>query len=103
MSENHVLTACCQYLELQRHFFWRQNNVGIYDTKRKIHRKLPKWSKKGVSDIICVHVGVPFFIECKTSTGSLSAAQKQFKADVEAAGGIYIVATSHDDLKAAGL
>jgi len=103
MSENLVVSACCEYLELKRYFFWRQNNTPPYDSAKKIFRKMPKWSRKGVSDIICVHQGVTYFIECKTKKGVQSKVQKEFQADVEANGAVYVLATEIDDLRFAGL
>lgn len=102
-SENLVLGACCEYLEAKRYFFWRQNNIGVYDAKKKIYRKLPKWSMKGVSDIVCLKNGIPFFIECKTKKGVQSDDQKEFQRLVEENRGVYVLATEIEDLRNAGL
>lgn len=62
---------------------------------------MPKWSKKGVSDIILLYVGKAFFIEVKAK-GSMSDDQKLFKIFVERAGCEYILARGVEDVKKAG-
>ena len=103
-SENDVVSSICQWLEYKpQYFFWRQNSVGVWDAKNQIHRKPPKWCIKGVSDIIVLAHATVVFIECKTTKGKQSEVQKQFQADVERHGYQYILATSVDDVIAAGL
>lgn len=43
--------------------------------------------KAGVPDIMIIHAGKPFFVELKTATGRLSAAQILTHAEIAAAGG----------------
>lgn len=102
MSENVVVKAVCEYLEAKRYFFWRQNNVGVFDPVRKIHRKMPKWARKGVPDVMALVNGIPYYIECKLNTKQ-SKEQKEFEADVVKNGGVYILARSSDDLREHGL
>jgi hypothetical protein len=102
-SENDVVSAVCQYLEYRPYKFWRQNNIPVFDGKRKVFRKMPKWCLKGVPDILVLAFDTIVFIECKTEKGRLSEAQKEFRDDVEARGYQYIVASSSDDVIAAGL
>ena len=45
-----------------------------------------------------VREGITLWVECKSATGRLSAAQEAFRADVESHGGTYVVARSVDDL-----
>ena len=68
-----------------------------------VHRSLPVGTKKGMSDVILVRKGAIYFIEVKSATGKLSKDQKDFKDQVEGAGGYYIIARSVDDILKAGL
>lgn len=55
-------------------------------------------SHPGISDLCAVRDGAVLWIECKSRTGRLSPAQEQFRADIEQAGGTYVVCRSVDDL-----
>lgn len=52
----------------------------------------------GISDFIGIHQGRPVAIEAKAGKGRLTRAQVEFKADWEAAGGIFIEARGPDDV-----
>lgn len=64
---------------------------------------MPKYARKGVSDLIALKNGHFYAIEVKQPKRYLRPDQKTFKADVETNGGHYILATSIDDIKTAGL
>lgn len=55
-------------------------------------------SYKGFPDLTAIKNGNTIYIECKTKTGKLGKWQVQFKADLEAHGGTYIVARSTEDV-----
>jgi len=55
-------------------------------------------SYPGISDLIAVKAGRTVFVEVKTSTGRLSAAQEAFRQAITDAGGEYIVARSIEDV-----
>jgi Holliday junction resolvase len=55
-------------------------------------------SHPGISDLCAVRGAAVLWIECKSSSGRLSPAQEQFRADIEAHGGTYVIARSVDDL-----
>ena len=57
----------------------------------------------GITDLIAVRDGRIVFIELKTKTGKQSDYQKQFQADLEAAGGEYILCRGIDDLMERGI
>lgn len=107
-KESPIVTACCQYLRAKQYFFWRQNNVGIYDAKIEAFRANPN-NLPGVPDIFLLHrrrddVEWTFYaIEVKTLVGKQSAAQIEFQKKWEMAGGVYLVARAIDDLIKAGL
>ncbi len=64
---------------------------------------LPKYAISGVPDIIVVHVGRPYFLEVKRPGSYQSAEQKEFQARAEAAGALYAVVRSIDDVQKLGL
>ena len=97
--ESSVMDAVCEYLHMMGYFFFRVNNVGVYDPVKKIHRKLPKWAIKGVSDLIVVWRGQTFFIELKAPKGKLSPDQEAFQASVENNDGDYHVVRSVEDIQ----
>jgi hypothetical protein len=56
-------------------------------------------SYRGISDLIAIKNGRVLFIECKAPEGQLSKYQKRFKRNIEASGGIYIVARGYEDIE----
>ncbi len=57
----------------------------------------------GVTDLIAVKDGRVLFIELKTARGRQSQHQKKFQADLEAAGGEYILCRGVDELQKRGI
>lgn len=55
--------------------------------------------RDGAPDIVACHNGRFYGLEGKTPTGRLRPAQKAFKADLEASGGIYAVVRSAEDVR----
>ncbi len=102
LLEKDIQMTICKYLEHKGHFFWRQNNTPIFQDGR--FRAMPKYSKKGVPDIILILPSNGQFvgIEVKRPNGVLSAHQKAFGGQLKALGGRYIVATCLDDVKKNG-
>ena len=64
---------------------------------------MPKPGMRGVSDIIVVHVGRPYFLEVKRPKSYQSPEQKEFQKRAEAAGALYAVVGSIEDVEALGL
>lgn len=60
------------------------------------HGGYVRFGTKGSPDIICVLQGRYIGIEVKDIKGRLSDSQKQFQEQLEAAGGIYLVARDID-------
>lgn len=96
-NEGAVQLAICEYLDLKRYFFWRQNNTGVYDPKTKRFRRLPKYAIKGVSDIIVVHKGRVIFLEVKDKS-SQSEYQKNFEKNIIKNDLEYYLVRSIDDV-----
>lgn len=97
-TENDILNTICEYLTLYKYFFWRNNNVAIYDKSRGVFRKMPKYAMKGVPDILLVVDGACWGFEIKTEKNKQNESQKIFEQDFRKAGGKYYVIRSIDDL-----
>ena len=97
MSKANDLTkSIVTFLNLSGWKVWRQNNVGIFDTKKKVFRSGN--NLKGVSDIIGFNKKTAQFIavEVKIGKDKLSEPQTDFLASVISSGGVAIVAKSFD-------
>ena len=103
MKESDVVASICDYLAARRHFFYRSNNIPVYDKARGAFRALPKYTPRGVPDIIVVKDGRFIGIEVKTDTGRLSPDQVEFGRQCNEHGGTYAVARSIDDVQRLGL
>ena len=103
-KESDILRAICDYLALKKHFFWRNNSYGIFDVKGGFHRALPKYSLKGVPDIILIDKTGHFVgLEAKKKGGVQSDDQKEFERLCKAQGAEYRVVCSVDDVINLGL
>jgi len=100
-KETDIQRAICDYLALKGYFFWRQNTGGMFREGR--YFSLPKYSMRGIPDIILIKGGRFIGIEVKNKTGKLSPHQADFARECVKNGGDYIVAKSIDDVQAAGL
>jgi hypothetical protein len=105
-KESEVQSAILEYLTLRGHFVLRLNNIpGFYLDAggNKRFRKMGKYVRRGLADILIIRTGEPIFIEVKSETGKLSEEQHAFGRDVVKAGGMYIIARSIDDVQRHGL
>ena len=98
MLEKDIQNVICEYLEYKRYFFWRQNTTPVFDKTRGLYRSMPKFSKKGVADIIVIKDGKAIFLEVKQPKGRQSDDQKFFEKDAKENGAEYHVVTSLDDV-----
>ncbi len=100
-TERDILNTISEYLAWKKEFFWRSNNIPVMVDGK--YRRMPKYSKLGVPDIILVKDGKFIGLECKTSKGKLSSAQIQFRDDVRKANGLYYEIRCIEDLQKVGL
>ncbi len=101
--EGEIVRAICDYLSLRGHLFYRNNNVPIFDPTRQAFRAMPKYTMKGLPDIVLIKDGRYIGIEAKAGNATLSPHQEEFRKQSEKHGARYIVARSIDDVIAAGL
>ena len=85
MKESEIQITIKEYLQWQGWFVV------------KIHQSLGSY--KGIADLVAMKDGLTVWIEVKTPKGRLSKYQEQFRDDVLAHGGTYIVARSVDDVE----
>lgn len=100
-KETGIVNAICEYLEIKRYFFWRQNTGGMYRQGRFFRQ--PKYAKNGIPDIIMVKDGRFIGIEVKTAKGRQGDSQKAFQSGVEEAQGLYYLVRSIDEIIKLGL
>jgi hypothetical protein len=103
--EKDVVRACLNYLEYNRRGkFWR-SNTGAFQGETNGKRRFVRFGKVGSADItgILGPLGRRIEIECKRPGGVQTPDQKIFQNEIEKLGGIYILATSTQDLIDNGL
>ena len=89
ITETDIRRQVRDYLQLRQYFcFYVLQGLGAY---------------KGIPDLIAVRDGRVIFIELKTARGRQSDYQKKFQADLEAAGGEYILCRGIEDLEERGI
>lgn len=105
-SEGDIQNSICEYLEMKRRFFFRVNNIPAFNkgaNGQVTMRRLPKYTPKGVPDIIVVAGGIFYGLEVKSKVGKQSPDQKEFEANLKKHGGQYHVVRSIEDVQALGL
>jgi hypothetical protein len=103
-SESNTVAAICEYLTYKKAFFWRNNNTPIYDPTNQRFRAMPKYTMKGIPDIIVIRPGGLFCrLEVKTEKSRLSKEQEIFSNEVRDVGGEYHLVRGIDDVQRIGL
>jgi|SRR5579872_2540524 len=96
-SEHQIQQAILQYLKVRGIFAWRNNTIGVWDSKLGIYRK--NTTIKGVSDILGIlPTGRFLAIEVKRKGGIVSDEQLEFNYTINKNGGLAFVAYSIDDV-----
>ncbi len=101
LLEKDIMNQCCQWLHNSGVFFWRSNNIPVFGRNNggaMTHRSMPKFSIKGVPDIILVHEGMFIAIEVKRPKAKLRPDQEIFMEKTIKAGAHYHVVHSLDEL-----
>lgn len=101
-TESGIQRAICDYLALRKHFFWRTNNIPA-PLPGGGFRALPKYTPRGLPDIIVIKDGFFVGLEVKKRGSYQSKEQKDFEAMVKEAGGEYYVVRSIADVQEIGL
>ena len=85
-----------KYLQKTQDIVFFRANSGAFKT---IQGRYVKTGTPGLSDICVIKDAVFYGVEIKTATGRMSQSQKDFRARLELAGGIYVLCRSVGDLK----
>jgi hypothetical protein len=98
--EKDIQREICDWLASRNYFFWRQNTVPVFDKGR--FRAMPKYTPKGLPDILCVIDGHFIGLEVKVPdywkrTDDQMAIQERFGAN----GASYYLVTSLEEAKKA--
>lgn len=79
--ESEIQREICDWLHVRGYFFWRQNNVpifGVSNDGKKRFRALPKYTPKGIPDILVIVGGKLIGFEVKRAGAPLRPEQAVF-------------------------
>ena len=109
-TANGLTSLICNYLNWSGFQAERISSMGrVIDTSQQVTdvlgrvrtiggaKYIPSNSTKGTADISATIKGKSVKIEVKIGNDRMSTAQKQYKANIERAGGIYIIARDFDN------
>jgi len=105
-SERDIQNSICEYLSVNGRCFFRLNNIPAFNRNEGggiTMRRLPKFTPRGLPDIIVVAGGLFYALEVKSEVGKQSKEQKEFEALVKKHGGKYFVVRSIGDVIEVGL
>jgi hypothetical protein len=102
LLEKDIQRRICDWLATQRQlFFWRSNNTPIFDVKKGIFRALPKYTPKGLPDIMVLLHGNFIGLEVKKPnyhTTRSTDGQTECQISIKENGGQYYTVTSLNDV-----
>ena len=96
ISEKHIQKAILDYLAYKKIFHYRQNS-GAFKTESGGYMRTA--SVSGLPDIVAIKDGIYIGLEVKTATGRQSEEQREIQDRITAAGGLYLVVRSVDDVR----
>ena len=100
--ETEIQRTICDWLALRKVFFWRSNNVPVFGMSGsgvKRFRSLPKYTPRGMPDIMCVIKGKFVGLEVKRPNAKLRPEQAQFGLKLIDHGGNYHTVHSLDEVQ----
>lgn len=105
LLEKGIQREICEFLNAHGFFFWRSNNIPAFGRSNdgfSRFRSMPKFSMRGVPDIIVVKDGLFIGIEVKRPGRKISLDQAQFMKKCLDNGARYHVVDSVQSLKECG-
>jgi hypothetical protein len=101
-TANELTRSIEAFIRMSGHYADRINNTGIYDKRTGRWRK--GGTRKGIADIMAAKnimigdrkVAITVAIEVKIGKDRMSPDQERVKAEIEKAGGVYIIARTWD-------
>lgn len=100
--EKVIQNEICEWLKKNDYFFWRSNNIPVFgrnNAGRKQFRSLPKYTPRGLPDIILIVQGKFIALEVKRPGGKLRPEQAEFGHKCALNGAIYQMVDSLDGVK----
>lgn len=94
VPESDVVRAVLDYAHRRGGYAYRQNSGAIVATY-KGKKRIIRYGEPGASDTVLIVNGV-FFVECKDELGKQSDEQKAWQAQIEQAGGVYLLVRPSD-------
>jgi hypothetical protein len=95
-TANDLTKLIMKWMEVHGHFAARINSGAVYDARLGCYRK-GSGATVGMADINAVMGGKSVSIEVKIGKDKIRESQIKVKAQIEAAGGVYIVVRTFDD------
>lgn len=95
--EKDIQSEIMEWLNKEGYFFWRQNNMPVYGMSGSGYmrwRSMPKFTPKGLPDIMIIHRGFFISFEVKLPKKKQSPHQIHMCSRILANGGYYHVVTS---------
>lgn len=96
-SEHQIQSQILDWLKVKRYFHWR-NNSGGFGGQHNGKRWFVKFGKPGSPDIFVIRGGKIIGIEVKANSNYQSQSQYEFETEFKAAGGVYLLAYSLQDV-----
>ncbi len=99
--EKDIQREICDWLFSEKYFFWRSNNLPVFSMRNDgtvKPRALPKYTPKGLPDIILLYKGKFVALEVKRPDAKLRPEQAEFGYNVVLNGGDYHRVTSLVDV-----
>lgn len=97
LTEHEIQRQIIDWLRLRHIFFWR-NNTGAFSGTYKGKKRFVRFGTPGAPDIFAVVQGRIIGIEVKRPGEQATLEQAAFGTVLEAAGGIWFIARSLDDV-----
>ena len=94
-SANELTKCVTAWLTIRGYFAGRVNTTGTYS--QKLGKYIHSGSKRGMADVTAVVNGRHVSIEVKYGKDRIRLEQSKVKAEIESAGGKYLVVSSFDD------
>lgn len=95
--EKDIQREICDWLYSKGYFFWRSNNIPVFGRSNdgvKRFRALPKYTPRGLPDIIIIKQGRFIALEVKRPGMKLRPEQAEFGTKLTLNGGFYHMVTS---------
>jgi hypothetical protein len=100
--EKDIQRDVCEWLDRMGFYFWRSNNIPVFGKNnggKMTFRALPKYTPRGLPDIMVILHGKFIGVEIKQPSTKLSEHQVAFQSFIEKAGARYYVVRSVEDIK----